>query len=164
MSNDGFHLTPIDVRAQEFHRAFRGYHPGDVDEFRQRVAEELERLLKERAELEQRLEGLQEQVEGFRRREKALNDALVLAQQLRAESEQAARRDAEATAREARMQADAVLAEARVEERAMRKEIEAAQRHLSSYLSSFRTLLERYLSEVEAMEAHERDGGASESK
>ena len=31
---------------------------------------------------------------------------------------------------------------------------------LGAYLAAFRTLLERYLSEVDALEAHERDGSA----
>ena len=52
MSDHAFHLTPSDVRAQEFQRAFRGYDPLQVDEFKNRVAEELDRLLRELAKLE----------------------------------------------------------------------------------------------------------------
>jgi cell division initiation protein len=158
VSNSEFHLTPVDVRAQEFRRAMRGYDPVDVDEFRQRVASELERLLRDRAELEETLKAMREQLRGFKERESALNDALVLAQQLRSETELAARRAAELTAREARVEADGILRDARAEEKLVRKDIEAAQRQFSSYLSGFRTLLERYLSEVDALEAHERDG------
>ena len=47
--NDEFHLTPIDVRAQEFRRATLGYERARVEDFRERVAEEMERLLRERA-------------------------------------------------------------------------------------------------------------------
>lgn len=160
MTDGGFYLTPVDVRAQEFRKSLRGYDPGDVDEFRNRIADELERLLKERSEMEARLQQLREELKAFRDREKALNDALILAQQLRTETEQSARREADLVAKEARVQADATVAEARVEERAVRREIEAAQRQFSSYLASFRTLLERYLSEVDALEAHGRDGAA----
>lgn len=158
MRESGFHLTPVDVRAQEFRRGLRGYDTSEVDEFRQRVAEELERLLKAQAELEKQLHDTREQLRGFKEREKALNDALVLAQQLRAETEASVRREAELTAREARAAADQVVAEARSDERGVRKEIEKAQRQFSSYLAGFRTLLERYLSEVDALESHERDG------
>ena len=66
MSDDAFHLTPSDVRAQEFQRTFRGYDPAQVDEFRNRVAEELERLVRERAKLDERLTGFQEQLRAFR--------------------------------------------------------------------------------------------------
>ncbi len=157
---DGFYLTPVDIRNQEFRKAFRGYDAADVDDFRQRVADELERLLKERAEMDGKLQQLREQLKSFREREKALNDALVLAQQLRADSEQAARREADLVAKEARIEADGILKEARSEERSVRRDVETAQREFSSYLASFRTLLERYLSEVDALEAHERDGTA----
>ena len=146
--------------AQEFRRSLRGYDPGDVDEFRNRIADELERLLKERSETDGKLQQLREQVKSFRDREKALNDALVLAQQLRSETEQSAKREADLVAREARAGADAILAGARAEERGIRREIDTAQRQFTSYLASFRTLLERYLSEVDALEAHGRDGTA----
>jgi DivIVA domain-containing protein len=148
-----FFITPVDIRAQEFRKSIRGYDPGDVDEFRNRIADELERLLKERADMEAKLHQSHEQLKGFREREKALNDALVLAQQLRVETEQSARREAELVGREARSQAEATLADARSEERSVRRDIEKAHRQFSNYLAGFRTLLERYLSEVDALDA-----------
>jgi DivIVA domain-containing protein len=158
MTDPGFHLTPVDVRAQEFHRSLRGYEPAAVEEFRQRVAEELERLLRERAQLDERLTQFREQLKAFREREKALNEALVSAQQLRADTQEAARREAELVVREARAQADQILQEARGAESAVRRDIEAAQRQFTGYVAAFRTLLERYLSEVDALEAHRGDG------
>jgi DivIVA domain-containing protein len=153
VTDAGFHLTPVDIRSQEFHRALRGYDPGGVEEFRQRVAEELERLLRERAQMEERLQGFREQLKAFRDRERALNEALVAAQQLRADMEQSARREADLIVREARAQAEQILAEARAAEAAVRRDLEAAERQLAAYLGAFRTLLERYLSEVDALEA-----------
>jgi DivIVA domain-containing protein len=158
MTDSGFHLTPLDIRAQEFHRSLRGYDPASVEEFRQRIAEEVERLLRERVQLEERLQSFREQLKAFREREKALNDALVSAQQLRSDTEQAARREADLVLREARAQADQILQEARGAEGAVRRDIEAAQRQFTAYLAAFRTLLERYLSEVDALEAHRGDG------
>jgi DivIVA domain-containing protein len=163
MKDSQFHLTPVDIRAQEFRRSLRGFDPSDVEEFRQRVASELERLLRERADTEDTLRALREQLRSFQDREKALNDALVLSQQLRADTEQAALRQAELSERETRAEAENILREARAEERQVRRDIEAAQRQFASYLAGFRTLLERYLSEVDALESHEQDGGASRS-
>lgn len=158
MTDAGFHVTPVDIRSQEFRRSLRGYDPAGVEDFRVRVATEMERLLRERAVLEERLQTSREQLKSFRDREKALNEALVAAQQLRADTEQAAQRQADLTVREARAEADRILGEARVVELAVRRDIEAAQRHFAAYLASFRTLLERYLSEADALEAHTRDG------
>lgn len=158
MTDAGFHLTPVDIRAQEFRRTLRGYDPASVEEFRQRIAEEVERLLRERVQMEERLQSFREQLKAFRERDKALNDALVSAQQLRADTEQAARREADLVIREARAQADQILQEARGAEAAVRRDIETAQRQFTAYLGAFRTLLERYLSEVDALDAHRGDG------
>lgn len=153
MTDDVFNLTPHDVRAQEFSRALRGYDAAQVDEFRNRVAEALDRLLRERSQFEERLRGVQEQLRSFREREKAMNDALVAAQQLRADTKQQAEREAEAVIREAKAEAMRVLARAEDQERMVRDRFEAAQRQFASYLSNFRALLERQLGEVEGLQA-----------
>ncbi|HEU4569766.1 MAG TPA: DivIVA domain-containing protein [Gemmatimonadales bacterium] len=153
MNDEIFHLTPHDVRAQEFGRGFRGYAPVEVEEFRGRVAEELDRLLRERAQLEERIRGLQEQLRSFREREKAMNDALVAAQQLRADAKAQSEREAEAALREAKTEAMRVLARAEEQERVIRERFEAAQRQFATYLANFRALLERQLGEVEGLQA-----------
>src|SRR6266704_2055978 len=53
VSGDAFHLTPHDVRKQEFRRSLRGYEPLGVEDFRVRVADELERILREKSVLEE---------------------------------------------------------------------------------------------------------------
>ena len=112
MTDSGFHITPVDIRSQQFHRSLRGYAPAGVEEFRERVGDELERLLRERAQMEERLLQFRDQLTLFREREKALNEALVAAQQLRADTEQAARREADLVLREARSEADRIVQEA----------------------------------------------------
>ncbi len=154
--NDEFRLTPVDVRAQEFRRAAFGYERTAVEDLRGRVADEIERLLRERATLEERVHTLREQLKAFREREKALNDALVAAQQLRASTEAVARQEAELLLREARAQSDALLAEARNAERDVRRDTEEAHRHFSAYLVAYRALLDRSLADVEALAAHAR--------
>lgn len=158
MSEPGFNLTPVDVRTQEFRRVLRGYDPEAVEDFRARVADEMERLIRDKAVLEERLQNARDQLKTFKEREKALNDALISAQQLRADVAQAAEREAQLVIREARSQADAVMQEARTAEQAVRRDTEAAQRHFTAYIAAFRTLLERYLSEVDALDMHTRDG------
>jgi len=162
--NDEFRMTPIDVRGQEFGRAAFGYHRPTVDDFRVRVAAELERLLKERQGLEDRVHGLREQLKAYREREKALNDALVAAQQARADTERLARQEAELIIREARGEGDRLMADAREAEKDVRRDTEQAHRHFSAYLAAYRSLLERSLAEVDALETHERDGSAPKAE
>jgi len=156
--NDEFHLTPVDLRQQEFRRSAFGYERADVEDFRQRVAEEMERLLRERAQMEERVANLREQLKVFRERERALNEALIAAQQLRADTQDSTRKEAELTLREARAEADGIVAHARDAEVQVRRDVEAAQRHFSAYLAASRHLLERHLAEVDALEEQSRDG------
>ena len=86
MNDDVFRLTPLDLRKQEFKKAMRGFDQAEVEDFRARAADELERAVRERLALEEKLKGQEEQLVAFRAREKAMNDALVAAQQLRAET------------------------------------------------------------------------------
>ncbi|HEU4763257.1 MAG TPA: DivIVA domain-containing protein [Gemmatimonadales bacterium] len=153
MTDDAFHLTPHDVRSQEFSRTLAGYDRQQVDDFRARLSDELDRLLRERAQLEERLRGLQEQLRAFRERERAMNDALVAAQQLRADTKVQADREAESVLREARAEALRIVQQAQEQEQVIRERSEAASRMFASYLANFRALLERQLGEVEGLQA-----------
>jgi DivIVA domain-containing protein len=154
MSQDQFTLTPQDVRAQEFARALRGYDRLEVDAFRTRVADELERLLRERAQFEERARNAQEQLRAFRERERAMNDALLAAQQLRHDAQAAAARDAGMVMREAALDAEKLVERSRVEERLVRERAETAARQFSAYVAAFRLLLERQLAELDVLESH----------
>ena len=44
MSDEAFHLTPVDVRRFDFGSALRGYDKARVNQLRDQVADELERL------------------------------------------------------------------------------------------------------------------------
>jgi DivIVA domain-containing protein len=155
MSEDVFRLTPLDVRRQEFRRALRGYETAGVDDFRMRVADELERALREKTVLEERLAAMAEQLRAFRERERAMNEALVAAQQLRQETRAAAEREAQMVQREAEAEARRILDEARAAEREVRERTAEAERQFLAYVTGFRSQLERQLAELRAL-----DGGA----
>src|SRR3954470_22653454 len=109
MSDDAFHLTPLDVRSQEFVRAMRGYDRAQVDEFKLAISEELERLLRDRAQNEERLRNAQEQLGAYRDRERAMNEALVAAQRLRVDRQEQSEKEAEVVWKEARAEAEKIL-------------------------------------------------------
>lgn len=153
MSDDhAFHLTPLDVRSQEFTRAFRGYDRHQVNEFKLAISEELERLLRDRAQHEERLRSAQEQLRAFRDREQAMNEALVAAQQLRVDSKAQAEREAELVVREAKAEAERIIARAHADEAVVRERADGAARQFAAYVASFRTLLERHLGEVDGLQ------------
>jgi DivIVA domain-containing protein len=153
MSDEAFHLTPIDIRRYDFGSALRGYDKTRVDQFRDQVAAEVERLIRLNADLEQKSKGLVEQLRAFRDRDKALNDALVSAQQLRAEIREQADREAQLLMREARAQVEQDLEGIRAEARRLEDEIQGLVKARRTYLSQLRTMVERQLAEIETAEA-----------
>ena len=159
MTEDSFRLTPLDIRTLQFRRTMRGYDPAAVEEFRGHVASEMETLLREKAVSDEQVRNFRDQLKSFREREKALSEALVVAEQLRQDAEEHANRQAELIIREARAEAASILSDARQAEQAVRRDIESTRGQLASYLASFRVLLERNLAEVEAVEARERNEG-----
>jgi DivIVA domain-containing protein len=162
MTDEAFPLTPLDVRTQEFSRSFRGYDCAQVDEFMRGVSEALERLLRDRAQQEERLRSVQDQLRVFRDRERAMNEALVAAQQLRVETRQQAEREAELLLREARSEADRIVAGAKRDEEQVRERADSAARQFAAYVASFRSLLERHLGEVDGLQLPVRNQPSSQ--
>lgn len=152
MIDETFHLTPLDVRRYEFGKSMRGFDPERVNQFREQVAEELERLTRVNQELDAKARGFHEQLRAFRERDKAINEALVSAQQLRSEIREQAEKEAQLILREARADADRLLDEARGEIRRMEEQIATLDRGRRAYLGQLRLMIERQLSEITVAE------------
>src|SRR2546430_7229723 len=159
VNDDAFNLTPLDIRKQEFRKSLRGYDKLGVEGFRMRVADALERAIRERQVLEERLSALTEQLRVFREREKAMNEALVAAQQLRQDTRAAAEREGQVIVREAGAEAKRLLDEARIAESAVQTKMAETERQFQQYMGGFRALLERQLAELRAL-----DGGGGSQK
>lgn len=156
MSDEIFQLTPQDVRTHDFARAVRGYDRAQVDEFKQRLAEEIDRLTRARIQAEERLKSAQDQLRAYRERERALNEALVGAQQLRADTHAQAEQEAGLVRREAQLEAARIVDRAKLDEQLVRERTEEAIRQFNAYVASFRVLLERQLAEVDGLQAAAR--------
>jgi DivIVA domain-containing protein len=153
MTDEIFHLTPLDVRRYEFGRVLRGYDPERVDQFREQVADELERLVRLNQELEQKARSFHDQLKSFRERDKALNEALVHAQQLRSELREQAEKESSLLLREAQQQAEIILSNAQQGIRSLEDELAALDRFRRNYLAQMRVFVERQLAEIAAAEA-----------
>ncbi|HEU4641813.1 MAG TPA: DivIVA domain-containing protein [Gemmatimonadaceae bacterium] len=151
MTDESFHLSPLDVRRWDFGaKTFRGYDEKKVEDFRAQVADELERLTRVSQDLEQKARGFHEQLRAFRERDKALNDALVSAQQLRSEIREQAEREAQLILREARAEGERLVEQARAEVRRLEADIAALEKSRITYVGQLRALVERQLAELNA--------------
>jgi DivIVA domain-containing protein len=163
MTDDTFRLTPLDVRRYDFGAALRGYDKARVEQFREQVAAELERLARAVQELDQKARNFHEQLRAFRDRDRALNEALISAQQLRSETKETAEREAELIRREARAEAEDIrraaqegarrhVEQLRGEQRRIEEEIAGLDRVHRTYIAQLRLLAERQLAELSAAE------------
>ena len=80
----------------------------------------------------------------------ALNEALISAQQMRADTKEQATREAELIVREAQADADRIVTEARASTARLRAEIDALDRARRGFLAQMRAMTERQLAELQA--------------
>lgn len=152
MTDDAFHLTALDARRYDFGNALRGYDRARVDQFRDQVAEELERLSRANQELEAKARNFHEQLRAFRERDKALNDALISAQQLRGEIREQAQREAQLIIREAQGDSERSLESLRGEIRRAEDELQQLWRNRRSFIQQLRQQMERQLHDLDSAE------------
>ena len=157
MSDESFHLTPLDIRRYDFGaKSFRGYDEKKVEDFRNQVAEELERLTRLNQDLDSKARGFHEQLRAFRERDKALNEALVSAHQLRSEIREQAEREAQLILREARAEGERQLDAIRNDTRQLEADIAGLEKSRRAFIGQLRQIAERQLAELAAAEGAAR--------
>ena len=148
-------LTPLDVRKKkdDLRRTVRGYDPGQVDSFLDLVADRLEAVVQEEVRLKEQVTLLRERLGGFEERERALNEALIAAQELREEARLQAEKQAGLRIQEADQHAERVVGEARRSAEDSERALADLHARRASYLRGLRSLLDRFLAEVSYEEA-----------
>jgi len=159
-------LTPLDVRKkkEDFRRSVRGYETGQVDTFLDLVAERLAGLVQREASLSAEVDRLNEQLESYRERERALNEALLSAQELREEARTQAERAAALKIREAESEAETIAREAELDLRRAGERLAELQGKRRRILQALRGTVERFQDELEAEEQRLERGDAEEGE
>lgn len=150
-------LTPLEIQRSTFPRKVRGLDPEAVRNFLGQIAEQLEDEARARGELRTQIARLTQEVEEYRQRTDALNEAMVAAQ-----------RTAEATVAQAEAEAQRIVAEAEtladrvVDDAARRAEnVELVIGHLRGRRRTARSDLKRL---VELLQGTVRDDEAAEQR
>ena len=143
-------LTPLDVRKKkgDFRKGLRGYETVEVEGFLDLVAERMEELVRENAELRDRAAALAESVSAYRSREQAMNEALVSAQQLRDDIRKQTQREAELMIREAKAEGERLLEQTKREVERHRAQIEKFRAQRDRFLRMYRGFLEAQMDEL----------------
>jgi len=154
-------LTPIDVQQIRFGLSFRGYNRQEVDAFLDRVASAMELQLGETQAAREQVAAIEAQLLELRKKEAALNNTLLAAQQVVEEMKRNAQKEVELRLKEAELQAERLMQDAWAQLRQVTRELEEARREKQLFLERWRSSLKTI--EQGLALAAEGDAAAGES-
>lgn len=117
-------LTPLDIHNKEFNKGFRGYDEDEVNEFLDQVIKDYELIIREKKELEERLNEMNSRLGHFTNIEETLNKSIVIAQEAGEEVRRNAQKEAKLIIKEAEKNADRIINESLSKARKIALEIE----------------------------------------
>jgi cell division initiation protein len=144
-------LTPVELRHISLGRALFGYSRTAVDKLLDDVVESFENVWRDRADLADKIEHLEEDLVRHRELETLLRKTLVSAERAAQELKEQAKREADLT-----------LAEAHAEARRITRDATASLEHLRGEARRVRTLLAAALATV--AEGNDGEDEAEEAK
>jgi cell division initiation protein len=134
-------LTPLEIQKHEFSKKWKGLDGVEVQTFLADVAEDMEHLARENAEITTRLRALEQENDEHRERERILKQTLLSAQQASEDIRKTARKEAELIVREAQDSAEK-LTHSALQRSA---EIEKAIHELKVQRANFRLQLQKMI-------------------
>ena len=132
-------LTPVEVRHIRLGRAILGYSRSAVDGALDEVARSFEDVWRERADLADKVEQLEEDLVRYKELESLLRTTLVSAEKASAEMREQARKEADLIVSEAHADARAVVRRATADRERLAAEAERVRALLRGALSTLET-------------------------
>jgi cell division initiation protein len=138
-------LTPLDIHNKEFTKGFRGYDEDEVHEFLDQVIKDYEMIIREKKELEQKVQELTEKLSHFTNIEETLNKSILVAQEAAEDVKRNAQKEAKLIIKEAEKNADRIINEALAKSRKIAMEIEELKKQSKVFRTRFQMLIEAQL-------------------
>ena len=102
-------ITPLDIQQQKFKIRFRGFDPQEVDLFLEQIADAFESLLKENEKLQEEILRLENESQGYKKREETFKRALLNSQKVLEQMKENAQKSSELIIAEAEVKAEKIL-------------------------------------------------------
>lgn len=102
-------ITPLDIQQQKFKIRFRGFDPQEVDLFLEQIADGFESLLKENENLHEEIRRLENESQGYKKREETFKRALLNSQKVLEQMKENAQKSSELIIAEAEVKAEKIL-------------------------------------------------------
>ncbi len=133
-------ITPIEIQNKVFKSGGLGYDKKDVDGFMDEILTNYETLYRERMEMNDRINVLNEGLQYYKTIEKTLQKALVLAERTAEETKNTAMKNALVIEQEAVSKANVILEDAKRELEQIRKQTIELVRQYDMYKAKFKSL------------------------
>ena len=150
-------ITPLDIQQKKFHLTFRGYDRKEVDEFLDKVRDEMENLVREMAELAEFRKTYDERMREFRSREETLKNTMITTQRLAEDIKEHARKEADVVIKDAQLRAQQIIARSQEEKVRLDAENHELNRRRHHALQDLKKVLQTHL---ELVGFEESEGGA----
>ncbi len=148
-------ITPQEIRSVTFDKGMRGYRIEDVDAYLQQAAADMEQLIAEKEETEQKLYILAEKIEEYRKDEDNLKTALLNAQRMGENVIREAKQKAESMLRKAGIQADDLTRIAREQVEEQEQELERAKAEVAQFKNSVLSLYKQHIESLSRLPGEE---------
>ncbi|SDI66749.1 DivIVA domain-containing protein [Natribacillus halophilus] len=135
-------LTPVDIHNKQFTKAFRGYDEDEVNEFLDQVIKDFENAIREKNELSEKVNDLEERLNHFSNIEETLNKSIYVAQESAEDVKRSAQKESQLIIRESEKNADRIVNDALAKSRKIAMEIEELKKQASVYRMRFKMLIE----------------------
>ncbi len=142
-------LTPQDIQSQQFHVRFRGFDMDEVDDFLEKVADQMLTVIQENKQLKERLEELGRELAAYRDQEKSFQKAMVSAQQIADEMRKKSEQEARTIVAEAREEAENLRQQAHNEVAAIERRLDDLRGQKETIKEELRAMLNTYLSRLD---------------
>lgn len=133
-------ITPIEIQNKTFKSGGLGYDKKDVDHFMKELLENYEMLYREKMEMNDRINVLNDGLQYYKTIEKTLQKALILAERTAEETKSNAMKNAQLIEQEAVSKANVILADARNELEKIRKQATELIRQYDMYKARIKSL------------------------
>ena len=138
-------LSPLDIHNKEFARGFRGFAEDEVNEFLEQIMKDLEILLREKRDLEDKVKTMTEQMNRYAVLEETLQKSIVIAQEAAEEVRRNSQQEAKLIVKEAEKNADRLINEALTKARKVTIEIDELKKQSKVFRNRFKMLIEAQL-------------------
>lgn len=138
-------LTPLDIHNKEFTRKIRGYDEDEVNEFLDQVIKDYEMVIREKKELDEKVNQLNERLGHFTNIEETLNKSILVAQETAEEVKGNATKESRLIIKEAEKNADRIINEALSKSRRISMDVEELKKQAKVFRTRLRMLVQAQL-------------------